>query len=255
MSTRETVVQSVVSIVEKGLRKAPWLYRTASRTLYAVDPSYYTLSPGLPQAVEKAMLELKAKGLLDEGDYFEFGVFRGYALGRAQKTAEHLGANQMHFHGFDSFQGLPKIQPGEADGSMFFEGQFACSLAFVESCLKKNGNDMKKITLTKGFFSDTLTPGLKSTLRKPRAVIAVVDCDLYSSTVPVLAWLDDLVGPGSIIMMDDWNSFGGDPGKGQQLAFGEWLGRRTDLVAEPMFDFETHGRAFRLAAKATARLS
>jgi hypothetical protein len=76
---------------------------------------------------------------------------------------------------------------------------------------------------------------------------------LYSSTVPVLRWLDDLLQPGSILMMDDWRAFGDDSEKGQQRALTEWLDLRNDIALEEMFDFEATGRAFRLRAAANRR--
>jgi O-methyltransferase len=245
---REGSIQSAVSAVERQLRRFPRLYQWASRTLYRVDRSFYTLSPGLPAALQAAMTELKARNLLDARDYYEFGVFRGYALHSAEQSARKLGADNVRFYGFDSFQGLPSLDKADQEGSMFFEGQFACSRSFVESALRKNGADLSKITLVEGYFDASLTPELKSRLPLRPVGIAVIDCDLYSSTVPVLRWLDELMRPGSIVMMDDWRSYGDDPLKGQQLAFGEWLSARKDLVAEPMFDFEVHGRAFRLNA-------
>lgn len=245
---REGIIQVGVSAVERFLRRFPRLYQWASRALYRVDRSFYTLSPGLPDAVKAAMIELKDKQLLDARDYYEFGVFRGYALHSAQQSARQLGADQVRFYGFDSFEGLPRLDEADRDGSMFFEGQFACSRPFVESALKKHGADLSTITLVEGYFDQSLTPELKSNLPLKPVGIAVIDCDLYSSTVPVLRWLDELVQPGSILMLDDWRSYGGDPAKGQQRAFGEWLSTRKDLVAEPMFDFQTHGQAFRLSA-------
>jgi O-methyltransferase len=234
--------------VERLLRRSPALYRFACRILYRADRSFYSLSPGLPAAVRAAMAELHADGLLHTTDYYEFGVFRGYGLREAQQSAQEHGARATHFYGFDSFQGLPEVEGIDEDGSMFFEGQFACSREFVENALRKTGADLETITLVEGFFHDSLTSDLKAQYDFKPVGVAVIDCDLYASTVPVLSWLDDLVQPGSILMMDDWRAFGSDPDKGQPLALREWLAQREDLVAEPMFDFEPHGRAFKLRA-------
>ena len=242
---RDGVVQKAVSFVERQLRRFPRTYRFASRSLYRIDPSFYTLSPGLPQAQRTALAELKSKGLLQKTDYYEFGVFRGYALYTAQKSARQLGAESTHFYGFDSFAGLPAVDGIDAE-STFFEGQFSCSREFVANALEKHGADLSTITLVEGFFEDTLKPALRAQHSFKPVGIALIDCDLYSSTVPVLRWLDDLLQPGSILMMDDWRAFDGDPAKGQQRALSEWLALRTDLEIEPMFDFAAYGRALRL---------
>ena len=246
---REGSIQTAVSFVERLLRRFPKVYQFASSALYRFDRSFYTLSPGLPQAVRQAMAELDAVGLLQSRDYYEFGVFRGYALYIAQKAAQELGASSMHFYGFDSFQGLPAVEGVDTDGSMFFRGQFACSRGFVEDALRTNNADLSSITLVEGYFEESLKPELRSRHAFKPVGVAVIDCDLYTSTVPVLRWLDDLVQPGSILLMDDWSAFGDDPRKGQQLALHEWSQRRPDLTLEAMFDFETHGRAFKVSSQ------
>ena len=35
----------------------------------------------------------------------------------------------------------------------------------------------------------------------------MVDCDLYQSTVPVLAFLADLLQDGTVVLFDDWYCF------------------------------------------------
>ena len=249
---RDGLVQTAISLVERLLRQFPPIYRFASRTLYRFDRSFFTLSPGLPKALQAAMAELEANGLVHRTDYYEFGVFRGYALHAAQAAARALRADSMRFYGFDSFKGLPTVPAVDNNGSMFFAGQFSCSRDFVEDALRRNGADLSKITLVEGFFEDSLTPELRSRHPFRPVGVAVIDCDLYASTVPVLNWLDDLVQPGSILMLDDWRAFGDRADKGQQRALNEWLERQPGFELENMFDFETHGRAFRVRAVATA---
>jgi hypothetical protein len=245
---RDGFVQTAVSWVERPLRHFPAVYRLASRALYRFDRSFYTLSPGLPLALQRAMSTLAASGLLGKTDYYEFGIFRGYGLYAAQKAARDLGAAAMRFWGFDSFRGLPAVDGVDEGGSMFFEGQFSCSRHFAERALRDSGADMQTITLVEGFFADSLTPELRLRHSFKPVGVALIDCDLYSSTVPVLAWLADLLRPGSMLMMDDWHAFGDEPSKGQQLALSEWLQSRPDAALEHMFDFGAHGRAFSVRA-------
>jgi hypothetical protein len=240
------LIQSSVSAVERLLRRFPKVYQLASRALYRVDKRFYSLSPGLPRALQAAMAELRDNGLLHNTDYYEFGVFRGFGLFAAQKSARAFGGRTMRFYGFDSFEGLPAVEGVDRSGSMFFEGQFMCSRSFTERALRNAGADLSAITLVEGFFNDSLTPLLKAQHPFKPVGVAVIDCDLYASKVAVLRWLNDLLQSGSVLMIDDWRAFGDDPNKGQQLAFREWLSSRSDVVAEPLFDFEPHGRAFRL---------
>ena len=53
-------------------------------------------------------------GLAGRGDYYEFGIYRGYTFWYAQKTMTDLGEQRMHFIGVDSFEGLPTVRGVDA---------------------------------------------------------------------------------------------------------------------------------------------
>ena len=57
----------------------------------------------------------------------------------------------------------------------------------------------------------------------------MIDCDLYESTVPVLEFLTDLVGQGTILIFHDWFRFRASPNCGEQRACREWLERNPHL--------------------------
>ena len=57
----------------------------------------------------------------------------------------------------------------------------------------------------------------------------MIDCDLYESTVPVLDFLTDLVGQGTVLIFHDWFRFKGRPDCGEQRACREWLARNPQL--------------------------
>jgi hypothetical protein len=40
--------------------------------------------------------------------------------------------------------------------------------------------------------------------------VAMLDCDIYSSTKVALGWIDDVIGPGSVVILDDWDAYGDD---------------------------------------------
>jgi hypothetical protein len=65
----------------------------------------------------------------------------------------------------------------------------------------------------------------------------------------VLAWLEGYLRPGSIVLFDDWTSFGDDPTLGQPRAFHEWLAANPRFTAEPLLEFEDHGKGFTLRAR------
>ena len=130
----------IKTIIEKALRRCPPAFRFGSLVYHTVNRSFRSASIEAPRAIERAM-EL-AKDIRGEtpGDYYEFGLFRGYTFLTAYQAAEGLGLNEMRFHGFDSFEGLPRLEADEGVDGRFFEGQFACSLEEVRDNLTSRGN-------------------------------------------------------------------------------------------------------------------
>ncbi|MGH8249905.1 MAG: TylF/MycF/NovP-related O-methyltransferase [Steroidobacteraceae bacterium] len=229
--------------VARVLQRSPRMFAAASRLFYGVDRRFRTLSPDTPKAVDAAWIEAKRLQGKSLGDYYEFGVFRGYTLWHAEQSARRLGIRDSRFWGFDSFQGLPPVAGTDAEGGEFFEGQFACSREDVLKHLTTHGAEIDRITLIEGFFGDSLTPELKREHRFRPVGVALIDCDLYSSTKEVLDWLADLLQDNSILLFDDWKSFNEQEDRGQPLAFREFLqGRNWD--PEHFEDFGRHGRSF-----------
>lgn len=237
------------SLVEKALIHSPPLYRAASRLYHKVNSDFRTLSPGAPGAI-RAAFELRQRDpdCAFEGDYFEFGVFRGGTFLSAGQTVEALALDHVRLYGFDSFEGLPPAEGIDATDPRFFEGQFSCSRPEVEANLESNGMDMDRVVLIEGFFSDSLTEELRSAhVFKPVAV-ALLDCDYYSSTMEALDWLAPYMRAGSVLLFDDWSSYGDNTDLGQPKAFEDWLAKNTHLKSEQLDDFEAHGRGFILRA-------
>ena len=60
----------------------------------------------------------------------------------------------------------------------------------------------------------------------------------------MLRWLASFLQDGSVLLFDDWRSFGDDPSLGQPRAFEEFLAAHPEWRAEAFVDFEDHGRGF-----------
>lgn len=234
----------VKKTIESMLRQHPKMFAFASKCYHRMNGSFRTLSPGAPDAIKQAFAEIKKTTRNTPGDYYEFGLFRGYTFLSAQKTCSELGIENIHFYGFDSFQGLPPVTGVDKKNNQFFEGQFKCAKDEVVANLTNNGVDWSKTTLIEGFFSDSLTEESKRSHEFRPVDVALIDCDLYSSTREVLAWLEDFVRDGSILLFDDWYSYGEDESLGQQRAFSEFLGRNDNYMAEPFIEFKEHGKGF-----------
>lgn len=239
-------------LIEMALRRTPPLYKLASKVYHRMNDqmngSFRTLSPGAPGAIRKAFEVIRERAPHGHvGDYYEFGVFRGYSFLSAQQTCDDLGLIETRFWGFDSFQGLPPVEGVDKAEGEFFEGQFACGKDDVIANLSRHGMDWSRAELIEGFFSDSLTPDLKRRLPLRPASVVVLDCDLYSSTQEALAWMADLLAPDAVLLFDDWHSFGGAPDRGQPLAFREFLDQHPEMHAEEGWEFAHNGKTFLLS--------
>jgi hypothetical protein len=183
------------------------------------------------------------------GDYLEFGTFRGESLVAFVHAAEAHGLDDMRFFGFDSFEGLPETPtcpPARSTDSeaSFVAGNYACSQEELTQILKKNDVDMAKVTLVPGFYDQSLTPELKKSLPIERAAVVNIDCDLYESTVDVLAFVTSYLRDGTLLLFDDWLAFAGHPLRGERRACREWLERNPDIHLTEYFKYTHSGVAF-----------
>lgn len=179
-----------------------------------------------------------------EGDYLEFGVFRGASFAEAFRkieqqrrlvarelppspaAAQWIAARPRYF-AFDSFEGLPE---GEATRQIdYYAGAYACSEAQFRRNIARDGTDLSRVVTVPGLYDRSLTPEVKARHQLRRAAMIMIDCDLYESTVPVLDFITDLVGQGTIIIFHDWFRFKGSPQQGEQRACAEWLARNPQL--------------------------
>jgi O-methyltransferase len=179
------------------------------------------------------------------GDYLEFGVYRGDTFVHAYRRAS-AAMPFMRFWAFDSFEGLPQLT-GLDLGGEFHAAQFACDIETFEETLRRENVDMRRVEIVSGWFDKSLVPELKNNRRLTVASLVYVDADLYASTVPVLNFLTDIVSTGTIIMFDDWYCFSGDPNKGVQRAWREWLARNRNIIPQDFHVFGPYGKSFILA--------
>lgn len=179
-----------------------------------------------------------------EGDYLEFGVWRGYSFVAAyheilrqrenhrsfgDDTPEYVRwrNRRPRFFAFDSFAGIPA---GEAERMVDYRpGAYACSEEEFLRNLSDQGVDLADVITVKGLYADTCTPDTAAKHRLEAAAVVMIDCDLYESTVPVLDFLTPLVRQGTILVFDDWFRFKGSPDSGEQRACREWLARNPHL--------------------------
>jgi hypothetical protein len=176
------------------------------------------------------------------GDYLEFGCAAGGSFLHAYKRAAPL-MPWMRFWAFDSFAGLPRPEGIDQDGEAQ-EGLFACNQQTFLRNLRVAKVDWSRVVCVPGWYSDTLTPGLKPHRGLKLASIVYIDCDLYHSCVLALAFITDLVETGSVIIFDEWLTFKGDPNRGEQRACAEWLTRHPEITLQDWHFFGAYGKSF-----------
>ncbi|MFO1478196.1 MAG: class I SAM-dependent methyltransferase [Verrucomicrobiota bacterium] len=152
----------------------------------------------------------------------EFGVWKAFSINFiAQRT-------QKQVYGFDSFEGLPE----EWGGDSWKKGDFA-----LPALPKVRGN----VTLIKGWFNDSIPPFLKE--HAGQVGFLHVDSDLYTSAKIVFELLEPRLGPGTVIVFDEYFNFP-QWEQGEHKAFTEFLSR-TKLSCE-YIGYHRHGQQLAL---------
>jgi hypothetical protein len=126
------------------------------------------------------------------GDFLEFGVFRGSSL---RFIAGAVGPEARVF-GFDSFWGLPEAWV--TGGGVVPSGTFR---------IARPPNPPSNAILIQGGFERTI-PTFVSEVR-PSPVFLHIDSDLYSSARTVLTGIGPLLGPGTVLVFDEFFGFPG----------------------------------------------
>jgi hypothetical protein len=233
-------------IVVKLLQKTK-LNRLAHQLYYDHIHGFNSASNSTTKGIELAFEHAARLGTLTKGDYYEFGLFKGYSFWRAHKSASQYNATKLRFFGFDSFEGLPEVYGIDLiDSDDFYRGQYACSYERVSESLDQKGIDWNRTFLTKGFYNESLTHEIRKELNMDKIAIALIDCDLYSSTVDVLNFINPMIMDKTILIFDDWNCFDRDNERGQRMAYLEFAKQRPEIQAEPVFSYGSWGQAFLL---------
>ena len=190
-----------------------------------------------------------------EGEYLEFGVWKGRSFNRAYNIWKYVSATTkklggMNFYAFDSFQGLPKILGKEDTKSTeFAEGQYFCSIEDFKKNLASNSVDMKRVQIVPGWYEEVLNDTTRKVIPLKKASIIFIDCDLYESAVTVLNFITPYITDGTIIIFDDWFCFKGSPDTGERKAFGDWIKRNASLSYTEFVRFNWRGSSFILHKK------
>jgi len=177
-----------------------------------------------------------------EGDYFEFGLWRGKTFCYAHAMKHRYKLDHLTLLGFDSFQGLPPIT--ERTDNVWHDGEFACAEEEFRSILRRHNFDEGEYLLIPGFYEHSLNDDLHARIQGKKAAVVYIDCDLYESTACVLDWVHRYLQNGSIVCFDDFYTYRGDPNKGEQRALQEFLHTHSEYTFIPYFSYSPVGCSF-----------
>jgi len=177
-----------------------------------------------------------------EGDYVEFGS-HGAVTFRLAWAASRLTGRKRHQWAFDSFQGLPPVRDERDRHPMWVEGWMESTEEVFRSLCARGGLPADAYTTVPGFYSETLASN-HSGRRPERIAMAYIDCDLYSSTREVLAFLEPYLRTGVLVAFDDYFCFGDGTVSGEKAALDEFLASRSSWRLVPYVQFGWHGMSF-----------
>lgn len=169
---------------------------------------------------------------ISNGYYFEFGCHKARTMRYSWRHTRHNF--RFTYVGFDSFEGLPDLDPMDQMAD-WQKGSFAMSEEEFVRMVLEAGMPRDRLVTVKGFYDATLTSALADRFLPRKVSIVYVDCDLYKSTVPVLDFVRPFLQQGTIIAFDDWNCYFANPLRGQRLAWKEFLEANHDLRFEPFY--------------------
>ena len=146
----------------------------------------------------------------------------------------------MRFHAFDSFEGLPETNNPE-NPIQYYPGAYQSTEELFKQRLRAGGVEMDRVTITPGWFNESLTALTAERLELTKIAIAYIDCDVYESTVDVLNFVTPHLATGSVLICDDWFRNRGIATAGVQGAVTEWLSNNSQLSLQHFHNADTHG--------------
>tara|TARA_B100000902_G_scaffold392909_1_gene446111 strand:+ start:403 stop:1044 length:642 start_codon:yes stop_codon:yes gene_type:complete len=165
------------------------------------------------------------------GDYIEFGIFKGKSLYHSVKVAKKINLyNYIKFWGLDSFKGFP------VENHNFYKSKNFLS---SEEEVKKSFTKYKNVEIIEGFFEESVELNRLKSIDK--ISFAFIDCDIYESAETAFNFVKDKISPGGFIMIDDFTSLDTN---------GNYIGKSFFNIFKDrqimFFDTYSNGQTFRI---------
>lgn len=196
----------------------------------------------------------KVKAWKLSGSYMEFGVYKGQSIVFAHQHMKSLfgdnksDTNQFginHIFAFDSFSGIGGVTQDELSGP-FQDGDYAFSLKDFTATLELKRVPTKSITVVPGFFETSLTKTLQDNIvsRAPRVAVLNIDCDIYAPSLLALKFCEPMLAQSTIVLFDDFFSYGLHPNKGEFRALREFKEAFPKIVFHEWMNYGPVGKSF-----------
>ena len=194
------------------------------------------------------------------GSYFEFGTHRARTFTMVMGLDDFYSSNMGETTGgltpktgggfmdkyfaFDSFEGWPDGVNFPEDPQFAPGGAKTSEIEFL-NLLISYGQSTERVELVRGFYEKSLTKSLAMRFvnENVKASLITVDCNLYESYKSVFAWVDQFMQPGTVLYLDDLNTFRAQPDQGPKLAFNEYK-EQADWKFEPFLSIASCGQSF-----------
>ena len=193
-----------------------------------------------------------------EGDILEFGVAVGKSLTlMAKLQQDNLKwwgyrdevCTSRRVIGFESFEGLPgddQFHPRWSEGS--FATNYLADhpvLRYDEPITPQSIYQLFEVyqlpppEIVVGLFPESLEPS-----RFSKAALVHIDADLYASAKTALDSVEPILSDGALVCFDDWFMYRGNPNKGEQRAFKEFLEENPHWEAIPYKTYSVFCNSF-----------
>jgi O-methyltransferase len=221
----------VWDLVDRTLRSAGMTGLSTSLESALGQRRFRAANDHTPAAVESAIRHAIGSGLADWGDYYEFGVGRGFTFWHAQRVAS------------DSFKGPPGTPVGPTDAA---RGAGQPSLRYVHDMLLQHGVDWNRTIVVPGYFEDTLTDALRDKHELRPAAVVLIDCGHQASMTSAIAFLSGHLMDRAVVIVEEGRGVRADPVHADFARLFEDALRRNgnDWTIEPLYDYHPTGRVF-----------
>jgi hypothetical protein len=189
---------------------------------------------------DRAFAALSFNGI--SGDYAEFGCYGGTSMWLAWRE---IAANPVrrHMWAFDSFCGLPETRDPRDAHPAWIPNTMSMSVEAFQAVLARRGVPRDAYTPVEGYFEESL-PRLGPDGPPCDIALAYIDCDLYSSTVSVLEFLEPRLKHGMIVAFDDYYCWTDCNVSGERAALGEFAADRPEWHFQRYLSIDWGGVAF-----------